>query len=474
MPDSTLTRIIAAKHCGQGHTWREIGRTVGMTRQAARRRYQRRDANDFPDGTMPAPCPICSGRPGDEQPGIRWEETGNYAEAASTGHRIQTLEALLAAAEVDLDQWTVHDWGVKKWEVGAKIKEGHLEWDDSRMTGHLDYQGLGVQDLWSVWAKFLRKEPVFLQPVLQPVECSCSYKHVRVAPGTGTKRALIGADAQLGFYLPEVSGPLVPFHDRAAIDAFLQLAADLQPDLIILLGDWNDFPEWTDKFVRSPEFQRLTQPAIEEGHWIRRRLREACPRSRIEEHEGNHEKRMPDFIAVHLAAAANLKRADEVHMAPVLSVPYLLALDALGITWVGNYPNDDAWINDELRVIHGDTASSVPGGTARKYVDESEESVIFGHIHRRESASLTKRTRQGIRTIEARGIGCLCRIDGAVPARSERNNWQQSVAIVDYTKDDHNIYDVEIKQGRAIWNGRVFHGHDYTEALRQDNDRWNW
>ena len=422
---------------------------------------------------MPTPCPICH-----EQVEVnesRFEERGNYAEAASTGDRIQTLDQLLQAAQVDGDVWQTLDWGVKKWEVGAKIKHGHLEWDDGKIDGYLDYRGLGVQDLWSVWAKFIRREPVFVYPTIQPVRCDVSFTNpTPVVRNDRTRRALIGADAQLGFCLPELSGPLVPFHDRAAIDCFLQLAAYLQPDDIILLGDWNDLPEWTDKFLRSPEFTRLTQPAIEEGHYIRRKLREVCPNSRIEEHEGNHEKRMPDFIAIHLAAAANLKRADELHMPPVLSIPYLLALDALGIEWVPNYPNDDTWLNDELRLVHGDSASSAPGATARKYVEDSEESVIFAHIHRRESASLTKRTRRGIRTIEARGVGCLCRIDAGVPARSDRNNWQQSMAIVDYTEDAHSVYDIEIQNGRAIWDSRIFQGHDYKDELREAIGRWNW
>lgn len=466
-----LEGIIAAKHCGD-HTWREIGRAFDISRTAVRARYLHRDKERYPDGLMPQPCPIC--HPGGGFDNIRMEESGNYAEAISTSERIKTLEALLEAADVDRDVWSVRDWGVKKWEVGAKIKEGHLEWEKGQIDGWLDYKGLGVQDLWSVWAKFIRNQPLYLEPTIQPVACPVSFRKPERPSATGVCRALIGADAQLGFCLPEMHGPLVPFHDRLAIDCFLQLAAHLQPDIIVLLGDWNDLPEWTDKFVRSPAFMRLTQPAIEEGHYIRRRLRETCPDARIEEHEGNHEKRMPDFLAVHLAAAAHLKRADELHMPPVLSIPYLLALDALGIEWIGNYPNDDSWLNDELRLIHGDSASRIPGGTARKYVEESEESVIFAHIHRRESASLTKRTRTGIRTVEARGIGCLCRIDGGVPARSERNNWQQSVAVVDYTEDDHNIYDVEIKQGRAIWDGQIFHGQDYRDQLRECLDRWKW
>lgn len=469
--DDFLTTIVAMKHCGR-HTWKDMGEYLGWTANMVRGRYRRRSRKEFPKGFMPAPCPVCQAP--SEKSKIWFEESDNYAEAGSVDTRIKTLQGLLEAAKVDLETWLIKDWGVKKWEVGAKIKEGHLEWEQGKIDGYLDYRGLGVQDLWSVWAKFIRKEPVFLLPTIQPIQCAISFPRIARPNKNGIKRALIGADAQVGFCLPRVQGELVPFHDRLAIDCFTQIAAHLQPDVIILLGDWNDLPEWTDKFVRSPEFKRLTQPALEEGHFIRRRLREACPDSRIEEHEGNHEVRMPNFVAGHLAAAANLKRADQLFNAPVLSIPFLLALDTLGIEWVDNYPNGMSWLYNGLRVEHGDVVSSVPGGTAKKILDDSEESVIFAHIHRRESASQTKRTRHGIRTIEARGIGCLCRIDGGVPARSDRNNWQQSVAVVDYTEDDHNIYDIEIKEGRAIWNGQIFQGKDYTENLTKSFPDWKW
>jgi len=470
-----LRAIVAAKHCGQ-HTWREIGAFVGWGRARTRAKYLHRDEDRHPPGSMPEPCPICSGSPtaDREGPSVSFTERGNQAEATSTSERIKTLDQLLSAAEVDLETWQVRDWGVKKWEVGAKIKTGHLEWDDGRIDGHLDYHGLGVQDLWSVWAKFLRREPVAIYPIIQPVECPVTFRKPGRPRDGNVNRALIGADSQLGYCLGNVGGRLEPFHDRLAIDAFLQLAAYLQCGTVIILGDFLDWTEWTDRFLRSPEFMRLTQPALLEGHWVLRQLRESCPDSRIELHEGNHDKRPRDYLTTHLQTAYGLKAVDELELPPALSPEKLLALHRLGIEWVGDYPDDLSWLNDGLRLFHGDRASTVPGATARAILEDANESVIYAHAHRREKASRTMRGNGKIRTIEAHGIGCLCRIDGAVPAKKQRVNWQQGMAIVDYTESAHSIYDVEIRDGSAIWDGRVFQGRDYRDSLQQDYKGWNW
>jgi len=467
-----LAGIVAAKHCTAGHKWHEIGELYNLNSTTTRGKYLHRDKARFPKGIMPGDCPICN--PESLLDNLVFRERVNEAEASTTGPRVQTLDQLLAAAEVDLDAWQVKDWGVKKWEVGAKIKTGHLEWDDGKIDGYLNYAGLGVQDLWSVWAKFIRKDPITLFPTIQPVTCGASFARptIEAVPGQ-VRRALVGADAQFGFWQDRPGEKLVPFHDRRALDLFYQLAAYLQPDVILFDGDWNDGPELTDKFVRSAELRGLVQPAVEEGHWYRRRIREACQDSQMIEMEGNHEIRLLNYVINNFLAATDLRRADCVELGPVLSWPYLLALDALGIEWIGGYPDNEFWLG-VLRVIHGDTVSNVPGGTARKIIEDSEESVLFGHIHRRESASMTKWGRDGARTIEARSVGCLCKIGGGVPARSDRNNWQQSMAIIDYTESEYSITDIEIRDGRAIYNGQIFEGRDYVDDLRRDNDRWRW
>jgi hypothetical protein len=70
--------------------------------------------------------------------------------------------------------------------------------------------------------------------------------------------------------------------------------------------------------------------------------------------------------------------------------------------------------------------------------------------------------------------GCVCRIDGAVPGKRKAMNWQQGFALVDVWGDDFTIYDVEVRQGRAVWGGRVYEARDRVEDLRRDLPEWNW
>lgn len=474
-PDRSMrSAIIAAKRCGR-HTWQAIGERVGLSWQAARglyRRHKKKVAN-------PGPCPICYGH-GDlhdpefaAEPGVTFEETGNYAEAKAKGSLIQTLDELLEACAVDPDTWRVWAWGAKQWSIGAKEKHGHLEWTEGKIDGWLRYEGLQTHPLWSVWAKFVRKEPVAIHPVIQPITCDVSYE-TPPRPTGGLRRALIGSDPQIGFRMERPSKPLVPFHDRAALDLFLQLAAWLQPELIVWLGDILDNAEWTDKFLRDPEFDRMTQPALFEAHWWARQVREACPGARIEFHEGNHDKRIRDYLATHLRAAYELKPADEPEAPSVLDPRRLLGLDRLGIEWVGGYPDDLQWLNEELQMYHGDKASAVPGATARALVDEFDTSVIAGHGHSQESASRVRRVKDVAGPITAYCLGCLCRVDGAVPAARGRVNWQQGVAVVDYDERDHNVSMVRVVDGVAVWDGHRFQARERTEDLRRDIPGWMW
>jgi hypothetical protein len=251
--EDVLAAIVAMKACGR-HTWREIGEELGLSLCAVKGRHIRR-----PEGVEAGPCPRCArgGEP-EKRHRVEFEEEGNCAEARSQSERIKTLEQLLEAAEVDLDVWDIRDWGVKKWEVGAKLKEGHLEWDQGRIDGYLNYLGLGVQDLWSVWAKFFRKEPVAVFPVLRPVACKATFRPSTSsgqALSEGIRRVLVFADPQFGFSREVPSARLEPFHDRAVLDVILQVASEEAPAEIYLLGDCFDFVMWTDRFLRSPKFE---------------------------------------------------------------------------------------------------------------------------------------------------------------------------------------------------------------------------
>jgi hypothetical protein len=463
MLSPTGVEVAAMKDCGQ-HTWQEIGDHFGVTMQTARARYLRRDRE-----ARVGPCPSCmnlnNGR-------ASFKVENNYAEAMAIG--AHSLEELLDTCDVDLNVWRVLDWGYKEWQVGAKVKEGHLEWVDGKMNGYLDYLGLKKEDLESTWAKFVRVEPIAFSPVLQPVHCDFAYREPSAPKEPGIKSSLLVADPQAGFSREISSAELEPFHDRAVLDIALQLVALLQPDRVDILGDIFDFVNWTDRFLRSPKYEYTTQPAILELHWWLRQFREASPGSDIRVHAGNHDDRMRKSIMKHLRHAYGLRAADEMHLPPALSPERLLALHELGIEWIGDYPNDVDWINDDLMLYHGETTSQRFSGMANTLFRKYGVSVIFAHNHRSELARRTIYYRGGSKVLTAYSPGCACRTDGTVPARTKRENWQKGLGIVWYTEDRFDIQDLVVKDRSVIYGNQLIEARDRLEDLREAWPEWNW
>lgn len=406
---------------------------------------------------------------------VRWRELGNYGEAESESSRIKTVDQLKAAIELDEDVWEVLDSGVKKWEVGAKEKIGNLEWEDGAIvSGNLFYNGVQVQDLYSVWIRCRKRKVQPLTPTIQPIECPVSYRVTQLEPGP-VLASFLWSDPQFGYRWDGYK--LIPFHDREVLDLWLQIATWLQPSAIDILGDWFDATGWTDHFINDPDSDRTTQPAVLESHWWLRQFREACPNTEITIHEGNHDARITKAIKRHLPVAYRLHPADEMELPPSLSPARLLALHKLDIRWVEGYPNDESWLGDSMRLNHGVYYSSTRGGTARKSVEASDVNTVSGHNHRSESASRTAHYRNRIETMTAYSIGCSCRIDGAVPSKHKYNDWQQSAAVVHFTENHHSFTHIPVLQDapkEAIADGRLFVARNRVGDLKRDLPQYPW
>jgi hypothetical protein len=400
---------------------------------------------------------------GDGEP-VDIDEEGNYLEIGlNEANNVKTLEDLLREAAVDLDVWRCEKHEIKTWPTTAKNKYT---------------QTLISRRNWQVNARFVRINPVPILPAVQPVGIDVEIP----APGraaTGGKRegihaALILTDPQFGFRKDIYTGALDPFHDRAALDVALQIAQALQPDRIIWVGDMEDLPDWSDRFLRSPEFYWSTQPGIIETVWWLAQFRLACPDAKIEILEGNHDKRLEDALLRHLPAAYNLHPPSEMHLPPAMSIPRLLDLERLHIEYVPDYPNGQIWLNEAGVVIHGDVARGQSHATVSHVVKASDVTVIQGHIHRLEWASRTIHGAYGRRPIYAFCPGCLCRVDGIVPGAKARQNWQQGIAVVYHDdKTELTPVPIPIRQGRAIFDGVLYEARNRLEDLRRDTD-WNF
>lgn len=383
--------------------------------------------------------------------------------------RITTLEQLLNICQVDLLIWTVDHYIVNKWEVGAKTAKKRLSFTDGVITsGEIDDSGkLTVEPLFQVKAWLRRIEPQ--SPVIRPIEITISHTQepVKIKPNDGEIETLAYLpDMQFGYWRDFETGKLVPFHDRIAIDVALQIIQLTNPDYLVLAGDTLDLPDWTDKFLRSPEFLFNTQTAIKEAAWWLAKLSLAAPNAKKAFLKGNHEERLTKSIIRNLPAAYLLSNSDNNEN--IWSVKNLLNLDRLGFEYIDNYPDGEYWIGKYLRCIHGSVARSGAMDTAKAIVSQSSVTTIFGHIHRREIASKTIVEHDITRVIHAASPGCLCKIDGSVPGSDKYKQWQNGIGII-YLKRDEPIETIElipINNGTAIYQKQILVGMDRTPEIR--------
>jgi len=277
-------------------------------------------------------------------------------------------------------------------------------------------------------------------------------------------RAVVLPDCQVGYYRL-ADDTLEPTHDEAAIDVALSVTRAANPDLVVMVGDNLDLPEFSTKYLTTAPFQRTTQAAIDRATLLAAQVRAAAPHARIIWLAGNHEERLPRMIASNAAAAFGLRKGNLPESWPVLSVPFLCRFDEYDVEFVPGYPASSFWVNERLRVIHGDKVNS-NGVTATRYLGSEKVSVLYGHIHRIEWAERTREDYDGPRTILAASPGCLARTDGAVPSvkggtdldgrpLTRHEDWQQGMCVVDYEPGDGRFYleMVPIRDRHCRWRG---------------------
>jgi hypothetical protein len=172
----------------------------------------------------------------------------------------------------------------------------------------------------------------------------------------------------------------MPFHDEAAMDVALQITNWLyhndRVDGVINLGDFLDLPS-QGRFEQEAAFAGTTQKAFDRGHKFLQEQRAAAgPQAEIVLIEGNHDRRMEKFVMINAARAWGLKRAN-IDELPVMSIPYLLRLDEIGVEYIDAYPAGSYWLTENLRAIHGSKVRS-GGSTAAAYTNADPHiSTIF-------------------------------------------------------------------------------------------------
>ena len=396
----------------------------------------------------------------DRNKSTNFAEDGNSATLEyKTTENPKSLKELLETCGVDTTKWEVDRYVVNKWEVAMRI--------DGKVVH---------RPLFQVKAWLIRIIPVKVEfPVVSPVRAVLPPQPPAMrGRKRSLRKALIIPDSQNGYRRDLNTGILDPFHDRKAWDICLQVAQQLKPDINVLLGDMLDLPDWTDKFLKSPEFYFTTQPAINELYWWIAQLRDTG--AEIVYIEGNHEFRMTRAVMTNLISAYNVKPANAPEQTNAsMTVPHLLGLSELGVDYRGSYPNGEYWINDNLRCSHGTLARTGNLDSVKAILRDARNSEIVGHIHRHEYAVKTVHPRKGAKSYVAYSAGTIARVDaGIVPAAKSKNDWQQAFGVVEFEEGNgmFNIIPHSINDGKVVFDGRLIsHRKDIDKIL---NDAMGW
>lgn len=376
------------------------------------------------------------------------------SQASSSGTRTKTLGAiadLLEAKQIDVNEIGE----IKK----ISIYQSMLK-DENGDPQVVDLAAIQISPKWESgpeWQVIQRGPSVNVPRVKVKPQRNASFKTCIVVP-----------DIQFGFFRNK-EGVLEPTHDEQAISVALSVIENLNPELVVCVGDNLDLPEM-GKYVTYPSYALTTQATIDRATLFCAELRAAAPAAKIVWLAGNHEERMPKYIVQNATAAYGLRRGNTPESWPVLSVPFLCRMEDFGVEYRPGYPASDIWVNKKLRIIHGDRVKS-SGSTAHVYLNAEKSSVIYGHIHRIECAFKTREDWDGPRTIMAASPGCLARIDGAIPSTkggvdldgrplTRHENWQQGLGIVMYEDSGDHKFSYECMPIYSGWG--MFRGQEFS------------
>ena len=232
----------------------------------------------------------------------------------------------------------------------------------------------------------------------------------------------------------------MPEHDPQFLKVILKFLERVQPQCLLLGGDFVDFEAVSSHPGGSHRMKLKKELApVKVGL---AQLRAACERARIIWLEGNHETRLSRYID---------SRAPE--LADCLDIPTLLDFDKLGIQWI---PEDEQPIRiGKTKILHGHQVDGGGQYPARKLVEvygESGVTVMCGHFHRLQVVTKPMDPDPAVGMV----LGCGRTLDPRW-RHGAKGGWQHNVAVIDVTTSGTTmVHVVPVVKWRMTWGDEVF------------------
>lgn len=229
-----------------------------------------------------------------------------------------------------------------------------------------------------------------------------------------------------------------PYHNKALIESTLNVIEDINPHVIVINGDVNDYFQLS-RFNQGLERIDDLQLEIDMGVEFRATLRRMFPNATIRENLGNHDERLLSYVENNARSLTSLR---------ALKPEVLLGLTELDITLFGRAGHR---IRPEFVFEHGHVVRSEAGASAKARLTNTLISGMMGHTHR-----MAEYPKTGYRDLAWYEQGCLCSRDAEY--KIGETNWQPGFAVCEFsTKSDaHHVELVKAVNEGYIWGGKHY------------------
>jgi hypothetical protein len=235
----------------------------------------------------------------------------------------------------------------------------------------------------------------------------------------------------------------VPYHDQAALEVVYGLIRDVEPRVVVHLGDLLDCFS-ISRFTKDRSHVLNTQDEIDGARAILHQVSQLAPEADKYLLEGNHEARLDELLNTLPGTARELIQLRDIQAAATW--PALLRTEEIGWTFVPAKGQAHQQILPRLTVKHGTVVRKWSGMSAKGEWERYGKSGLSGHVHRVGQFYTADSNGSHVWT----ECGCTCLLK---PSYCEDPDWAHAVVLVHFTPDGSrfSVEPVYVQAGRAIY-----------------------
>lgn len=244
-----------------------------------------------------------------------------------------------------------------------------------------------------------------------------------------------------------------PYQCERTLAVVGSILTDLQPDVVIDVGDGVDAAHLSDKFRTDPRRTTTLQQEINSKRIQLAQYRMAAPNADFYYEEGNHCERMRRAVWNSEGPMRALMQLDIV--ANNLTWPKLLGLDELRMKFVPYDEQPLTGVLPKFIVKHGSVVRGNSGYSATGEMTKYNRSGASGHTHR--LGAVWRRDLNGQHLwLET---GTCCDLDNPPPGGGKDTNWQNGCVVLTFDQETGAVQPepIDIRaRGITYWRGTKY------------------